>query len=450
MNQVFKKIAQKLGVDKSIAYSSGARVVQAFTGVASIFFIARFLSGVEQGFYYTFGSIVAIQVFFELGLTGIITQYVAYEAAQLEWEDPTHLKGERKYMSRLAHLVRFSAKWYAVISAVLLVVLIGVGFVYFGLYAPSGSTDVWLMPWVLVSAGTVLNLFMSPFQSVLMGLDKVKEISKIRFYQQIMIPLSTWLGLAVGFKLYVVGIASLLSAVYCFIFAYRTDLWPILKNLWKEEITEKVSYKKEIFPYQWRIALSWVSGYFIFQLFTPVLFAYRGAVVAGQMGMTLAVLNGINAFSYSWINTKIPLFSKLVALKEYANLDRIFNKTMIQMGFICVLLLGIMFVGVAGLRFFDMPLGDRFLPVAPMLILMVALLMNILNGGYATYCRCHKKEPFLVQSIVVGGSCAVSTVVLGRLYGVEGMTIGYGVIILISLIWGYIIYKTKKRDWHSV
>lgn len=450
MNQVFKKIAQKLGVDKSIAYSSGARVVQAFTGVASIFFIARFLSGVEQGFYYTFGSIVAIQVFFELGLTGIITQYVAYEAAQLEWEDPTHLKGERKYMSRLAHLVRFSAKWYAVISAVLLVVLIGVGFVYFGLYAPSGSTDVWLMPWVLVSAGTVLNLFMSPFQSVLMGLDKVKEISKIRFYQQIMIPLSTWLGLAVGFKLYVVGIASLLSAVYCFIFAYRTDLWPILKNLWKEKITEKVSYKKEIFPYQWRIALSWVSGYFIFQLFTPVLFAYRGAVVAGQMGMTLAVLNGINAFSYSWINTKIPLFSKLVALKEYANLDRIFNKTMLQMGFICVLLLGIMFVGVAGLRFFDLPLGDRFLPVAPMLILMVALLMNILNGGYATYCRCHKKEPFLVQSIVVGGSCAVSTVVLGRLYGVEGMTIGYGVIILISLIWGYIIYKTKKRDWHSV
>ena len=34
-------------------------------------------------------------------------------------------------------------------------------------------------------------------------------------------------------------------------------------------------------------------GYFIFQLFNPVLFATEGAVVAGQMGMTLAALNGI-------------------------------------------------------------------------------------------------------------------------------------------------------------
>ena len=48
-----KSIANKLGVDKAIAYSSGARIVQAFTGVGSIFFISTFLTGVEQGFYYT-------------------------------------------------------------------------------------------------------------------------------------------------------------------------------------------------------------------------------------------------------------------------------------------------------------------------------------------------------------------------------------------------------------
>ena len=66
-------------MDKSIAYSSGARIVQGFTGVASVFFLTSFLTGVEQGFYYTFGSILALQVFFELGLTGIMTQYVAHE-----------------------------------------------------------------------------------------------------------------------------------------------------------------------------------------------------------------------------------------------------------------------------------------------------------------------------------------------------------------------------------
>ena len=75
-----KNIARRLGVDKSIAYSSGGRIIGGFSGVASAFFITSFLTGVEQGFYYTFGSILALQVFFELGLTGIMTQYVAHEA----------------------------------------------------------------------------------------------------------------------------------------------------------------------------------------------------------------------------------------------------------------------------------------------------------------------------------------------------------------------------------
>lgn len=54
-----RKIAQKMGVDKAIAYSSGARVVQAVAGVGSIFFIGTFLTDVEQGYYFTFTSILA-------------------------------------------------------------------------------------------------------------------------------------------------------------------------------------------------------------------------------------------------------------------------------------------------------------------------------------------------------------------------------------------------------
>ncbi|MFK2504393.1 hypothetical protein ACIXPB_19920, partial [Bacteroides fragilis] len=89
-----------------------------------------------------------------------------------------------------------------------------------------------------------------------------------------------------------------------------------------------MDYKTEIFPYQWKIALSWISGYFIFQLFNPVLFATEGAVIAGQMGMTLAALNGIQSLSLSWMTTKIPLYSGLIAQKQYRQLDIIFNRTL--------------------------------------------------------------------------------------------------------------------------
>ena len=47
-----KKLINKLGIDKAIAYSSAARIVQAGSNIVTIFFLAKYLSQEEQGFYY--------------------------------------------------------------------------------------------------------------------------------------------------------------------------------------------------------------------------------------------------------------------------------------------------------------------------------------------------------------------------------------------------------------
>ncbi len=444
-----KNILKRVGVDKSIAYSSGARVVQAFTGVASIFFIAQFLSKTEQGFYYTFGSIVAIQVFFELGLTNIITQYVAHEMSHLSWKNPTSLEGDAVNHSRLAHLLRFSIKWYSFIGLIFLIVLLIAGYCFFNSYSSPEDNISWQTPWILISLGTVINLFLSPLLSILMGLDKVKDVMKMRFYQQLIIPAATWIGLMIGFHLYVVGIALLLSALYVVIYCFVTNLKKILVDLWHVPITAKVGYMKEIFPFQWKIALSWISGYFIFQLFNPVLFATEGAIVAGQMGMTLAALNGIMAFSQSWITTKIPLWSKLIALKDYAQLDRIFNTTMKQVSAVCLTLISMLIFGIWSLQAFGIRLGYRFLPWLPLIFMLIPLYINQWVNGWATYLRCHKREPFLANSIVGGILCSSSTLILGKLYGALGMTAGYCAITFALSFWGYHIFRSCKLAWHG-
>lgn len=453
MNQL-KKIAQKIGMDKSIAYSSGARIIQAFTGIASILFISKYLTGVEQGFYYTFGSIVAIQIFFELGLTGIITQYVAHEASHLTLNNQLRFEGEEKYRSRLGSLLRFSVKWYAIISVLLLIILTVVGFIFFERYDKSEGAVSWRIPWILISLGTAIKLFQSPLTSLLMGIGKVKEMSKIGFYQQIILPVSAWIGLVCGFKLYVVGISTILAALIWNIYVSNTSMQRVLINLWKEKITVRVQYMQEIFPYQWKIALSWISGYFIFQLFNPVLFATEGAVVAGQMGMTLAALNGIQALSMSWLNTKIPLYSRLIALKDYKQLDQTFNQMLKQMTSVCFCLLCIMIIGLWGIRYLNIhlgnvPLGERFLDYIPMLLMMIPLFINQYVTSWATYLRCHKKEPFLVNSICAGIACCLSTFILGKHFGLYGVTGGYCFITIAFFPWGYYIYKTKKHQWHG-
>lgn len=448
-------IAHKIGIDKSIAYTSSSSIIAAFAGLVSIYFIGSYLTGEEQGYYFTFGSILAIQTFFDMGLTGIMTQYVAHEHAHLQWsENGISLIGDARYKSRLSYLLHFCIKWYAIISVMLLITLIIVGNIFFMKYSKTQDIS-WRLPWLLICIGTSLNLFLAPLMAYLQGLGKVKEVARVMFYRQLVIPIFTWGSFIIGLKLYVVGIASITTAALFILFIILSDFRPILVSILREKITEKVDYMKEIFPYQWKIALSWISGFFIFQLFNPVLFATEGAKVAGQMGMTMQVLNAISGLSMNWINTKIPLFSRLVELKDYLKLDKIFNKTVYQESSICLILLIIYYFGVALLRHFNIRfsgqlIGERFLDYLPMLLMSIPIYTNQFVFSVATYLRCHKKEPFLVNSIVMGILIMISTLLLGDNYGLYGICLGYSFLtVIIGLPWGIYIFKTKRKEWHG-
>ena len=453
MNRYIRSFCCRLGIDKVIAFTSLGRIIQAVGGVISILFVARYLTEVEQGFYYTFGSIVAIQVFFELGMNSIITQYVAHEVSYLHWQTPFELSGEEKYKSRLASLLHFCVKWYICFAGILLVVLIVTGFVFFEHYG--GHNDiVWRIPWILLSVGTVFNLLLAPILAFLEGLGKVKKVAQMRLYQQILGLFVVWAGLLGGVKLYVSGINWLIGFFLIVFFIFKSDFKNLLLNIWRIPLIERVNYRKEIFPYQWKIALSWISGYFIFQLFNPVLFATEGAVVAGQMGMTLAALNGIQSLSLSWMTTKIPLFAGLIAQKQYTSLDMIFDKTLKQSIFINGLALFLMFIVIYTIRYYNIVfwgviLGDRFLDYFPMILMMIPLFVNQLVNSWAIYLRCHKQEPYLTNSIIGGGMSCLSTIILGMHFGVLGITSGYCLITLAMSLWGYRIFIDKKREWHE-
>lgn len=58
-----KRIATKLRFDKAIVFTSSTSILGAIGSVISVLLVVRYLTGVEQGFYYTFGSIVGIQIF---------------------------------------------------------------------------------------------------------------------------------------------------------------------------------------------------------------------------------------------------------------------------------------------------------------------------------------------------------------------------------------------------
>lgn len=444
----FRAIVSKLGIDRAIAYSSGSRILSGVTGLLTILFISECLSDVEQGFYYTFGSIIALQVFFELGLTNILTQFVAHENAHILWKNYKISSGANRNISRLGYLLKFTKKWYFIISLLFLFILIIGGIYFFVTYSPDNDYYLWMYPWLLVSSATAINLFVTPFLAILDGIGRINDTSKIKFYQQLIIPAVTWPMLTMGGGLYVVGIGQWCSVIFVIVYIRLSKLWVSLREINKIRIIEKVNYLHEIFPYQWKIALSWASGYFVFQLFNPVLFATSGPIIAGQMGMSLTAINGIAAFATSWISTKVPRFSELIALKQYNILDTLFNVTMRQLSIICGGMLISLFIFIVYINYMEFPIASRFLNIYPFVLLEIAVFANQHGNGWATYLRCHKKEPLLINSIVGAIACGLSTIILGKLYGVIGMTLGYCILRVSLTLWNYTVYKKKKACWH--
>jgi O-antigen/teichoic acid export membrane protein len=322
------------------------------------------------------------------------------------------------------------------------------GFVFFRRYDTSGGAVIWNIPWIILSFSTTLAFLLNPILAFIEGLGKVKEVAKMRLTQQILSTLVIWVCLISGLKLYASGLCNIFGLLMLINLLFFNKYWSLFVNIWRSLGKEKVGYKREIFPYQWKIALSWISGYFIFQLFNPVLFATAGAVAAGQMGMTLAALNGILSLSFSWMSTKVPTYSSLIAQKKYWLLDNLFDKTLKQSVIINGSGLVILFLAIYFLKYFHFPLGTRFLPYIPLALMATPIFLNQFVSSWATYLRCHKKEPYLINSIVGAILCSLSTVLLGHYFGLIGVTAGYCCIAVSMFPWSYYIFKSKKLEWH--
>lgn len=453
-NNILVILARKIGLDGAIAYTSANGVLGAIIGVVSVILYATCLSKEEQGYYYTFASVLAIQGFFELGFTGIMTQFVAHEHAHLSWNaDGVGLSGEGKYRSRLASLLHVCLKWYSLVAIMFLIVLQVAGTFFFEEFGRDESVD-WKLPWIIISCMSAWSLFTAPLFSFMNGLGLVKAMAKMNFYRTIINTIMLWGCLLLGLKLYSMAFSALVSALFVIIYFVTNRLFLILVDIWKTKMRERVSYMKEIFPYQWKIALSWMSGYFIFNFMNPVIFASVGSVAAGQFGMSLNVLNQIRTLAMSWITTKIPLMSRLIEMKEYFDLDRMFRRTVIQEVCVCLTLLSGFWIVIILLRetqfsFGGSVLSERFLDYLPLLLITTPVVLQAVNDNFATYLRCHKKEPFLIISIVSGITSAISILVMGKYFGLYGICGGYCFLAIAFFPWGYWIYKTKKVEWHG-
>lgn len=442
------RVLRAFGVDRAVGYAVLGNLTSLFLGPVTVLLIAWRFSPELQGYYYTFGSLMALQAFLDLGLGQAIIQFASHDWSALSLDEKGRIVGDDDALSRLLSLGRLSFRWYGWASVLLILVMGPAGYYFFSRSPVVGVS--WTGPWLGLCVGVGVNFALFPVFSLLQGCNQVPQFWFYRWIQQIVNGLSLWAAILLGAALWTLPIAvyaGLLWSVFFLGLRYRG----FIESFRSSPKRIRVHWRSELWPMQWRIAISWMGANFTTFLFAPVLFQLSGPVIAGQMGMTVTLAIVLLAISSNWVVTKAPRFGVLIARGEYRKLDQLFLKSFYASVAAAALGAVVIGFGVVLLNLIHHPFSSRILPPLPTALLLLGTVVNSVTMGISVYLRAHKREPlapvYLLTSLVV----LALALMLGKRFGAVGIAAGYlGTLVFIQLPLAFIIFRRKRMEWHRV
>lgn len=384
------------GIDFHVATTLLMRSWSIVAGGVMVLAIPATLTPQQQGYYFTFASLLGLQIFFELGLNQVITQITSNEMALREQSAPDvadrHLERIRSTLSKLR-------SWYRIAAALFFVVALLVGV---ALFKHDGALPIanWLGPWIGLAAFTAINLYYSPMLAVTEGCGHVGQVARLRLGQSVVGYSLTWICLFSGIGLWAIPANALVASIWTSRWLKQENsVLRLFGNISQVSSAYSIDWRREVFPFQWRIAVSWMSGYLMYQLFTPLVFIHLGAATAGQLGLTIAIFTAIQSLGVSWFNARVPLMARFISQGKRVELNALFRVTFIRataltlIGCLCVL------TAVVFMRHLHFRQIDRLVDLPTIAVIAMGIVGNTVIYGAATYMRAHGKEPMLPVSV---------------------------------------------------
>ena len=441
-------IKHHVGLDRAIAFTVVARLCSGLGSVGTVLIIVRVLDPIQQGYYYALWSLVALQSIFELGFSFVILQLAAHERVHLNLHDNGTVTGSEAAYSRLASILQRAVRWYAFAAVLMAIAFVAIGTRLFALHQQVGRTD-WRLPLYVTVLACSITFSIGPVLSFLEGCGQVAAVARTRLFQSIVGTALAWMAMLSHHGLFAPAAVLVGQGLVACVFLYlrHSFLIPILRF---NTSRHAIDWRREVWPFQWKIAVTWLCDYFIFQLFTPVIFAFRGPVEAGQMGLSMSAVTQLSGIVLVWMSTKAAPFGNLVAQRNTRRLDQLFFRTLKQsLGLFVMggfaLLIGLLFV----IKFLP-TLSHRIVTWPVFLLLLLTALSNHVVQSEALYLRAHKCEPFFMQSIVIASLIAGSVLLLAKPWGSLGVAVAFFIVLgVMGVISATVIFQKKRHEWEQ-
>lgn len=406
----------KLSTDVIAVFAQ--RSWQAASGLLTIIFITHFLSPILQGWYYSFLSIAALYTLFDLGLSVVLVQISAHLFVGLQWLPNGEPAGEGSLAFK--GLMGRATRRYLLLALFFVILAIPGGMLFFGQQSGLKSQEIaWLVPWVSLAVVTAVSILFLPFLSLVEGSGRVQEVYTVRLIQGVSGSLVCWIVLVQGGALWAASMIPAMGVVVAM-------LWLVLKRpaLLVAAVKQADAYDtwgRDVWPLQWRVGLSWLSGYLLTQIYTPVLFHYQGAIVAGQMGLTLTIANMLGLLAQSWIARHVPAMAQAAAKWEWMVLDQLFQRDLLVSS--AAYLLGAVLLSGVHQLLSHTVYGGRILPFWPFAGLLAVVFINHVVGALAAQLRSYKREPLVWIASIGAVATAPIAFWAATVYSAQGVVI---------------------------
>jgi O-antigen/teichoic acid export membrane protein len=417
---------------------------QAFAGFFTTIIIAKFLSPSEQGWYYTFISVAALYVFFELGVSSAIAQIASRMFIDLSWDDLKFKDGkeQKKFFSFFLASVRY----YLVIAFLFFFVVSFAGYQFFLRSASSiNGSDGWVLPWICLILITAINLITLPVMSIVEGSGEVSEVYSLRLMQGILGSILCWLVLICGGGIWCTIMLPLSSVIVFLIWIIKTKVG-LLRMFRTPFLSKEFNWSKEVLSFQWRVGLSWISVYSMSQLVVPIVFFFMTPEVAGQIGLSLALAHMTGILSSSWITRHLPMMSKAVGNKHWQLFDETFKRNLLYSLIFYFLLSTVLLIFYQ--LIFATSYGARLLVPNLFIYLLIFVFFYHISNSFAAHLRCHKKEP-LVWLFLFGAIMSIFVVVYAsKLQSINWVIYSICLVQVFMIAPGsYFLWKRNNNKW---
>lgn len=399
------------GVLKSAQLNALAyKLIQTICLLFAIYTVPLYLDNRSQGYYYLYLNLASIQVFVELGLG---TFLVNYSSALRERGTKTNSK-LGSLLKKVVSYARYNSGLYIFIAS-MYVYIFGDEYMY-------KDNIHYTLIYIIIIA---LDVSKIPLLSIVSGCGDIVEVYRMKTVKALLEAVVLWVALKFGFGLNALIVAASISLVIVILFLNyikRNFFLSILKSYNPES---QVNWMTDIFPMQWKMGLSWISGWLLFSSIVPISFKLIGPVEAGQIGMTLSMVLGLASASSMVVNAVSPKMAKYAALRDRVSVDRLAIRTA-NFSF-SVYIFGALIIAFISyyIETFPGKYSERILPLDTLIFVLIGVGAQQFTMPITAYMFAYIKHPFVFESLLLGVLTISAIYMSGLYFGIYGMTISF-------------------------